>query len=313
MKALDTSNPDTVALAFAPSSDATAPSVPTGVAAAANGTTRSISAGRRRPTTWGLSAITFSVTANATAIATGREPATRILGCAPGLDAHLHRLRARRAPERIGPVEPARIGNDRRDCLDDVHPGRRFLCGFVRRRATSAPAPPCGRRHTDLALVPEVQRQRADGNGARTRRSASSRTPTHTQGYDVFSVANTSWIESGAGSITFNNVPAPAATKTGSSGPSVAAPGQSSTSPGSSTATARSASPSQRLARPLCRCRAARAPIRRSWSSTPSGPGHGGAVGAVGGAGGCERYGQDRCQLDSVDLQRGGGRLSRVP
>ena len=38
------------------------------------------------------------------------------------------------------------------------------------------------------------------------------------QGYDVFSVANTSWIESGAGSINFNNAPALAATKSGSSG-----------------------------------------------------------------------------------------------
>ena len=38
VKVLDTSSPDTVALAFAPSSDTTAPSVPTGVAAVANGT-----------------------------------------------------------------------------------------------------------------------------------------------------------------------------------------------------------------------------------------------------------------------------------
>ena len=38
-------------------------------------------------------------------------------------------------------------------------------------------------------------------------------------GYDVFSVSDTSWIESGTGGITFNNAPPLAATKTGSSGP----------------------------------------------------------------------------------------------
>ena len=41
--------------------------------------------------------------------------------------------------------------------------------------------------------------------------------------------------------------------------------------------------------------------------------GHNSAERAVGCGGGCERYGQDRCQLDSIDRQRGGGRLSRVP
>jgi hypothetical protein len=40
----------------------------------------------------------------------------------------------------------------------------------------------------------------------------------HSVGYDVFAVANTTWVESGAGGITFNTAPAPAATKTGSSG-----------------------------------------------------------------------------------------------
>ncbi len=38
-------------------------------------------------------------------------------------------------------------------------------------------------------------------------------------GYDVFGVANTTWIESGAGSITSGNAPPLAVTKTGSSGP----------------------------------------------------------------------------------------------
>ncbi len=42
-------------------------------------------------------------------------------------------------------------------------------------------------------------------------------------GYDVFGVANTTWIESGAGSITSANAPPLAATKTGSSGPVAAA------------------------------------------------------------------------------------------
>ena len=37
-------------------------------------------------------------------------------------------------------------------------------------------------------------------------------------GYDVFGVSDTSWIESGAGGINFNNAPPLAATKTGSSG-----------------------------------------------------------------------------------------------
>ncbi len=45
----------------------------------------------------------------------------------------------------------------------------------------------------------------------------------HSDGYDVFGVANTTWIESGAGSITYANAPPLAATKTGSSGPVAAA------------------------------------------------------------------------------------------
>ncbi len=41
-------------------------------------------------------------------------------------------------------------------------------------------------------------------------------------GYSVFGVPDTTWIESGAGSLTFSNAPPPSATSTGSSGPAVA-------------------------------------------------------------------------------------------
>ena len=44
-------------------------------------------------------------------------------------------------------------------------------------------------------------------------------TSAQSTGYDVFAVSDTSWIESGAGSLNFNNAPPLAATKTGSSGP----------------------------------------------------------------------------------------------
>ena len=44
-------------------------------------------------------------------------------------------------------------------------------------------------------------------------------TSAQSTGYDVFAVADTSWIESGAGSLNYNNAPPLDATKTGSSGP----------------------------------------------------------------------------------------------
>ena len=123
-----------------------------------------------------------------------------------------------------------------------------------------------------------------------------------TQGYDVFSVANTSWIESGAGSINFNNAPALAATKTGSSGTCVRGnldDGQRTTLVNGNGTISIALTTTGSAALPMSSREGANPP--QLVVDTVGEPGHGCAVGAVGCAGGCERYGQDRCQLDGID------------
>ena len=200
--------------------DTVAPSVPTGVAAVANGTDKI-------DVSWTASTDNVAVAGyhvfrdgNATAIATVTTGTNyQDPGLAPG-STHSYTVSAFDAvpneSAKSSPPASATTGVSTETTFtavaDSYVDSSQASSNFGTNPALRVDSSPTIRTYLKFTLSGLT----GTVNQATLRVFATSAQPT---GYDVFAVSDTSWIESGAGSLTFNNAPPLAATKTGSSGP----------------------------------------------------------------------------------------------